>query len=287
MRRRCATRSTNISQAMLEHPLATVSLNGPLVAQARAVLTREPFAEYVYNRLLKSPVVTGLPEWTVADNAGPGGRTGVRTARRQIPEHRRSGLLHRVRATIPSSLGLLPGVTKNATEGDWVLGTPADRRRRGVAGGDGKLRADVIALYLDDYTRRWDALLANIALKPFTSLQQGTDELFVLSAPDSPLRDLLTAIDGQTQLSTPGGERTRRRPRPRRRPARSASSSAGSPPTWRARVCRWSRTRRSVSSARPSGAGGRQAGRSGDAGGRAFPATACVRRRQQGPAGAA
>src|SRR5208283_5991439 len=59
--------------AMLEYPLEKVGLNGPLVAQVRAILTREPLAEYVYNRLLKSSVVQGLPEWTVADNAGPAG----------------------------------------------------------------------------------------------------------------------------------------------------------------------------------------------------------------------
>ncbi len=68
-----------------------------------------------------------------------------------------------------------------------------------------KLRRDVLALYLDDYTRRWDLLLANIALKPFANLSQGMDELFALSAPDSPLRDLLQAIDEQTQLSKGGG----------------------------------------------------------------------------------
>ncbi len=36
-----------------------------------------------------------------------------------------------------------------------------------------QLRRDIIGLYLDDYTRRWDALLADIALKPFANLSQG------------------------------------------------------------------------------------------------------------------
>ena len=42
-----------------------------------------------------------------------------------------------------------------------------------------------------------------MALKPFASLSEGQDELFLLSAPDSPLRDLLLAIDAQTRLAHP------------------------------------------------------------------------------------
>ena len=189
-------------EAMLEYPLESVPLNGPLVAQARAILTREPLADYVYNRLLKSSLVQGLPEWTIADNAGPG---GGRVFELRDGKSLNSGMpgiftfegYHTVFQT------LLPSVTKDATENDWVLGR---QHAGGIAGSlaeMGKLRRDVLSLYLDDYTRRWDLLLADIALKPFTSLTQGLDELFVLSAPDSPLRDLLTAIDQQTQLSKP------------------------------------------------------------------------------------
>jgi type VI secretion system protein ImpL len=189
-------------QAMLEYPLAQVALNGPLVAQVRAILTREPLADYVYNRLQRSSLVQGLPVWTVADNAGPG---GGRVFDLRDGKSLNSGMpgiftyegYHTVFTT------LLPSVTKDATENDWVLGR---QHAGGIAGSlaeMGKLRRDVLSLYLDDYTRRWDLLLANIALKPFTSLAQGLDELFVLSAPDSPLRDLLTAIDSETQLSRP------------------------------------------------------------------------------------
>ena len=44
----------------------------PLIAQARAVLNKEPLAEYSYNRLLRSKRVTAIPAWTVAENGGPG-----------------------------------------------------------------------------------------------------------------------------------------------------------------------------------------------------------------------
>ena len=48
------------------------------------MLNREPLAEYIYNRMMKSAVVQGLPDWTVADNAGPagGGCSSCATANR-------------------------------------------------------------------------------------------------------------------------------------------------------------------------------------------------------------
>jgi len=94
-------------------------------------------------------------------------------------------------------------VTKDATEDDWVIGRQSAGGAAASLAEMTKLRRDVMALYFDDYIRQWDALLANVAMKPFTTLQQGQDELFLLSAPDSPLRDLLQAADLQTQLSRP------------------------------------------------------------------------------------
>ena len=199
-------------EAMLQYPLASVALNGPLVAQARAVLTREPLAEYLYNRVLRSSIVQSLPAWTVADHAGP---AGGRVFELRDGKSLNSGVpgiftwdgYHTV------FLPLLPQVTKDASEDAWVLGRQQKSGVTATVAGMGQLRRDVMALYLDDYTRRWDELLANVALKPFGSLSQGLDELYLLSAPDSPLRDLLQSIDQQTQLS-------------RRAPAETAAAEA-------------------------------------------------------------
>ncbi len=188
--------------AMLERPLSPLPLDGPLVAQVRSILTQEPLAEYSYSRILRSRRIRELPEWTVADNAGPGGnrvfflRSGRKLASGVPGIYTHSGY----HSTL---LPVLPTVTQDIAEDGWVLGLPS----RGVAGTvaeTSRLRRDVVGLYLDDYTRRWDALLADIAVKPFGNLQQGIDELNLLQAPDSPLRDLMQSIDTQTQLSKTG-----------------------------------------------------------------------------------
>jgi len=193
----------NHAAAMLERPLMAIPLDGPLIARVREVLTREPLAEYSYGRILRSRRMRELPEWTVADNAGPGASRVFML---------RSG--HKLDSGVPgaftysgyhnSLLTLLPTVTQDIAEDGWVLGKST---RGGVAATlaeTTRLRRDVLGLYLDDYVRHWDVLLGDIAVKPFTSIEQGQDELNLLAAPDSPLRDLFQALDTQTLLSRSG-----------------------------------------------------------------------------------
>ena len=71
------------ADALLQHPLTAIPLNGPLIAQVRDILTREPLAEYSYNRIIHSPRVKALQDWTlqrelrrvprIADVSGFGG----------------------------------------------------------------------------------------------------------------------------------------------------------------------------------------------------------------------
>ena len=186
-------------EALLQQPLQPIPMNEPLVAQVRAVLNREPLAEYSYNRIMRSKRVVAIPVWSVAENGGPGAG--------RVFEYRSKKPLDAGVPGIYTWAGyhnvfqpLLNTVAQDITEDGWVLG----REKRDVAGtirDANKLRRDVFGLYLDDYARRWDAMLADIAVKPFGSLQEGLDQMSLLSAPASPLRDLLTGIDAQTQLS--------------------------------------------------------------------------------------
>jgi type VI secretion system protein ImpL len=188
--------------ALLQQPLEPLPLNDPLVAQVRAILNAEPLAEYSYNRILRSKRVQALEPWTVAENATPG---GTRVFRLRSGKKLTDGIAgiytwngyHKVFQL------MLPTVTKDLSDDEWVLGHPS-RELAEQLKDTAKLRRDVFNLYLDDYTRQWDAALADIALKPFTTVQEGLDQLSLLSAPASPLRNLLLAIDAQTQLSRTG-----------------------------------------------------------------------------------
>lgn len=190
-------------QALLQYPLEKVELNGPLVAQVRDILTREPMSQYIYSRIMHSSAVQALPVWTVADHAGPAG-SRVFELRDGKPLNTGVPGIFTWEGYHKIFLPLLPAATKNASEASWVLGRPEESGAETVEAMT-KLHRALIGQYLDDYTRHWDTLLANIALKPFTNLKQGLNELYLLSAPSSPLRDLLEAIDEQTQLTHPAG----------------------------------------------------------------------------------
>ena len=188
--------------ALMDRPLASaVPLDGPLVAEVRGILTREPLAEYSYNRIMRSPRIRSMPVWTVADNSGPG---GARVFQLRSGKSLQTGVpgIYTYAGYHQTFLPLLPSVTQDIAEDRWVLGQ-ADTGA-GVSGALAevtKLRRDVLGLYLDDYVKYWDGILADVAVKSFGNLQQGLDELNLLSAPDSPLRNLLQGIDTQTQLS--------------------------------------------------------------------------------------
>ena len=185
--------------AMLERPLPAVALNGPLVKQVRDILTAEPLAQYSYSRIMRSKRIREMPEWTVADNAGPGA-SQVFILRSGKPLSTGVPGVFTWPGYHNNFLPMLPTVTQDITEDGWVLGLP-DRGVTGKLAQATRLRRDVLGLYLDDYVKHWDILIADVAMKPFANVQQGTDELNLLAAPDSPFRDLMQSLDLQTFLS--------------------------------------------------------------------------------------
>ena len=187
------------ADAMLQRPIPAVPLNGPLIAQVRGVLTKEPLAEYSYNRIIRSPRVTTLPNWTVADNAGPGAGA-VFAMRSGKPLTAPMPGIFTWHGYHDVFLPLLPTVTKDIAEDTWVLGLEKHSVAATIADVN-KLRRDVVGLYLDEYVRRWDQMLADIAIKPFTNVNDAVQQLGTISGPDSPLRNLMMSVDGQTMLS--------------------------------------------------------------------------------------
>ena len=84
------------------------------------------------------------------------------------------------------------GTTEQLAGESWIVGEgfggSADRDLEAV-------RAQVLKRYLDDYRVRWDAFLGSLTLVPFDSdINKAIDVLQILSADDSPLKKLLTAV---------------------------------------------------------------------------------------------
>ncbi|MGG5820962.1 type VI secretion system membrane subunit TssM, partial [Falsiroseomonas sp. HW251] len=183
---------------LLGAPLPQIPLDGALVEEAQRAFSRIPLAERVYSRIRPSAAATQLPPWTPAQAAGAAGtRLFVRGSGRPLTEgipgfYTVEGF-HRV--LLPS----LPGAVREVASESWVLGTRAEIDPRSAA--VQTLERDVVALYVNEYVRYWDGLMADLNVVPLRALPQAVQDLFILGAPQSPMRDLLVAISRQLTLS--------------------------------------------------------------------------------------
>ncbi len=186
--------------ALLAEPLPSVTLDGELVAAARATFSRVPLAARVYSRIKPSAAARRLPQWLPSVALGPAGmRVYVRASGKPltdgIPGFLTVAGFHNV---LLPALG--PAVREVAGE-SWVLGqrasistNPADMSA---------LEQQVIALYEADYIAAWDAMLADLDVVPLRSLTQAAQDLYILASPQSPMRDVLASAAQQLTLSVP------------------------------------------------------------------------------------
>ena len=100
---------------------------------------------------------------------------------------------------------MLPLVKQFADE-EWVWGTGGGLS---VASWP-KLTAQVTDLYERDYNNAWDALLNDLEIVPFSTVEQYADALGILVGPTSPLRGMLKIVVDNTSLVAPPTARRRR-----------------------------------------------------------------------------
>ena len=187
-------------RALLAEPLPPVPLDGALVAQARATFSRVSLAARVYSRIKPSAAAQAVAPWRPNEALGPAGlgvfvRASGKKLSDGVPGFLTIDGFHKV--LLPSLAGAAHDV---ATE-SWVLGknaavnlTPAQLQG---------LEQAVIQLYETDYAQAWDAMLQDLDVVPLRSLTQAAQDLYILSSPQSPMKDVLGSIARQLTLSKP------------------------------------------------------------------------------------
>ncbi len=186
--------------ALLALPQPDVMLDDGLVAQARATFSRVPLAARVYSRIKPSTAAQRLPPWRPSDVLGPAGlgvivRASGRPLTEGVPGFLTVDGFHRV------LLPALPAATREVASESWVLGKTAQ-----ISLGEAQMKdleSSVIALYEADYAKAWDGVLQDLDVVPLRSLTQAAQDLYILASPQSPMKDLLTAIARQLTLSKP------------------------------------------------------------------------------------
>ena len=188
--------------ALLAEPLPQIQLDGALVTLVRGRIASVPMAQRVYSRIRPSPAAQRLPPWRPSDVLGVTGATlFVRASGKPlsdgIPGFFTADGFHKV--LLPS----LDGAVKSVVSESWVLGNRVSFDPNGPQ--LPALERDVIGLYEADYAQAWDQTLADLNVVQLRSLPQAAQDLYILAASESPMRNLLASIVRQLTLSAAPG----------------------------------------------------------------------------------
>jgi type VI secretion system protein ImpL len=185
---------------LLNNPLPSIPLDGALVEDARRTFSRVTLAERVYSRIRPIANAQNIPPWRPSDAVGASGaRVFLRGSGKPLTE----GIpgLYTVEGFHRSVLPALPQAAREVASESWVLGTASEIDPRSPQMQN--LERDVVKLYTEEYGKAWDAMLADLNVVPLRNMGQAVQDLYVLSSPQSPMRDLLASIAKQLTLSVP------------------------------------------------------------------------------------
>ena len=181
--------------ALLAEPLPPVALNGPLVAEARAGFQQVPLAARVYGGIASSAAAAALPAWRPVDILGLAGVTVFTRASGRPMTDGIPGLYTAdgYRGVLRGSLG---AAARRVASEAWVAGRTTEFAPSELVA----LEQAVTALYLADFTARWDAMLADLNVAPSANIPQAAQSLYIISSRDSPLRALVRSVAAQVAL---------------------------------------------------------------------------------------
>jgi type VI secretion system protein ImpL len=182
--------------SLLKLPFEKQPLNERLIAAARQILNRIPVAQQIYMRIKNDALQTKAQDFKLADALGINAervfavKSGT-LAQQAIP------YLFTYDGFYKVFLKQSKDQAQESVMGSWVLGDTAKIE----AVDSGKLEGAIRNYYYQDYIKYWDDLLGNLKIKAVGSAQQSVEVLEFASAPDSPLRKLLVALNKETSLT--------------------------------------------------------------------------------------
>ena len=185
-------------------PRSPLPRDDNLVQSVRALLASYPLEQRIFSRLRRQRLGADIPAFTVATAAGPSAplvfeRASGKPLTEGIPGlftydgyHKR---FQSAAAAVTATMAL---------EEPWVLGlerSAVDRMRDAAA--LGALTDRVRRVYLENYVKEWEALLADVRLVRANDLEKNIQLARTLSGGSSPLASFVRAVVRETTLIPP------------------------------------------------------------------------------------
>jgi type VI secretion system protein ImpL len=192
----------------LESGAPLFDLNGRLIENGQKTLARLSIAQRAYALLKSQARTASASDWTPALKGGADVATvfdavsGLDSVR--VPSFfTRSGFND-------AFLGRLADIAERIKRDRWVLGAVGEQAALTAQYDD--LPDALLELYTNDFIAAWSEALGKLRLKPLTADKPRYQALGAISAPTSPLRQLITSIDAETRLSAEPAKADDKRP---------------------------------------------------------------------------
>ena len=197
-----------------------VELDGRLIREAQNSLARLSVAQRAYEFLKSEAGTSTTGDWVVTRKGGPDVSVVFESTAGQSLDNIRVPAFFTYNGFHQMFIAKLAGLSERINRDRWVLGDAGQQTAIGQQ--YDALAGDLLNVYSNDFVITWRTALGNLKLKKLLADKPKYDALRALSAPTSPLRQILESIRDETAL-------TKERPKPANAPAPSDALARPSP----------------------------------------------------------
>ena len=187
--------------AMVNQPMISIPLDGPLIEQVQGILSETPVAQRAYRTIVDGPEAKALPDWTLLKAGGPAtSRVMIRPSGLKLSDgiagiYTYQGFYN---VFLPAAVDVAEQIKKE----NWVLGPRAEDLSDPSS--LSLIARDVLDLYYSDYIVEWETMLGDVDVVPMSSMSQAVNVINVLSGPTSPILNILNEVAEQSRLAETG-----------------------------------------------------------------------------------
>jgi type VI secretion system protein ImpL len=197
-----------------------VELDGRLIREAQNSLARLSVAQRAYELLKSESRASTTGDWVVTRKGGPDVSVVFESTKGQSLDSVQVPAFFTYNGFQQMFIAKLGGLSERMNRDRWVLGDAGQQAAIGQQ--YDALAGDLLNIYSNDFVTTWRAALGTLRLKKLLADKPKYDALRALSAPTSPLRQILESIRDETAL-------TKERPKPGNAPAPADALTRPSP----------------------------------------------------------
>ena len=182
-----------------------VTLNAPLVAEAEAVLARQPLVDLAFARMkLEANSDASLFSWRFVDAAGTDAERVFALKDGEELDTLAVEPFFTFDGFQKGLLARLPTIEDDMDSERWLLGEAG--KQAAIQDQYKTLKSDLIVKYNKEYIAAWRDMFANVVLRQMVADKPSYTALGALASPASPLRQLLASVKTETTLTAKPAE---------------------------------------------------------------------------------